>query len=107
MAKISSSHIAIPTILKVEDGALDKIGPYLQESNLQKVVIYFGNGLIDMFGEKVLSSLHNAGIEVLEYCELDTVDIDDIIRIAFALPNSTQAIIGLGGGKVIDAAKYM
>lgn len=107
MAKISSSHIAIPTILKVEDGALGKIGPYLQESNLQKVVIYFGNGLIDMFGEKVLSSLHNAGIEVLEYCELDTVDIDDIIRIAFALPNSTQAIIGLGGGKVIDAAKYM
>lgn len=27
--------------------------------------------------------------------------------IAFALPNSTQAVIGLGGGKVIDAAKYM
>ena len=107
MAKINSSHIAIPTILKVEDGALSKIGPYLQESNLQKVVIYFGNGLIDMFGQKVLSSLHNAGIEVLEYCELDTVDIDDIIRIAFALPNSTQAVIGLGGGKVIDAAKYM
>lgn len=107
MAKINSSHIAIPTILKVEDGALSKIGPYLQESNLQKVVIYFGNGLIDMFGQKVLSSLHNSGIEVLEYCELDTVDIDDIIRIAFALPNSTQAVIGLGGGKVIDAAKYM
>ena len=107
MAKINSSHIAIPTILKVKDGALSKIGPYLQESNLQKVVIYFGNGLIDMFGQKVLSSLHNAGIEVLEYCELDTVDIDDIIRIAFALPNSTQAVIGLGGGKVIDAAKYM
>ena len=107
MAKINSSHIAIPTILKVEDGALSKIGPYLQESNLQKVVIYFGNCLIDMFGQKVLSSLHNAGIEVLEYCELDTVDIDDIIRIAFALPNSTQAVIGLGGGKVIDAAKYM
>ena len=57
MAKINSSHIAIPTILKVEDGALSKIGPYLQESNLQKVVIYFGNGLIDMFGQKVLSSL--------------------------------------------------
>ena len=93
MAKINSSHIAIPTILKVEDGALSKIGPYLQENNLQKVVIYFGNGLIDMFGQKVLSSLHNAGIEVLEYCELDTVDIDDIIRIAFALPNSTQAVI--------------
>ena len=28
MAKINSSHIAIPTILKVKDGALSKIGPY-------------------------------------------------------------------------------
>ena len=46
MAKINSSHIAIPTILKVEDGALSKIGPYLRENNLQKVVIYFGNGVL-------------------------------------------------------------
>ena len=107
MTKISSSHIAILTMLKVEAGALDRIGSYLRENNLQKVVIYFGNGLIDMFGKKVFASLRDAEVEVLEYCELDTVDIDDIIRIAFALPNSTQAVIGLGGGKVIDAAKYM
>lgn len=26
---------------------------------------------------------------------------------AFSLPNKTQAVIGLGGGKVIDAAKYV
>lgn len=107
MEKISSSQIAIPTLLKIEAGALEKIGSYLQGNNIGKVVLYFGNGLIDMFGERVLSSLHDAGVEVLEYCELDTVNIDDIIRIAFALPNSTEAVIGLGGGKVIDAAKYM
>lgn len=107
MEKISSSQIAIPTLLKIEAGALEKIGSYLQRNNIGKVVLYFGNGLIDMFGERVLSSLHDADVEVLEYCELDTVNIDDIIRIAFALPNSAQAVIGLGGGKVIDAAKYM
>lgn len=107
MEKISSSQIAIPTLLKIEAGALEKIGSYLQRNNIGKVVLYFGNGLIDMFGERVLSSLHDAGVEVLEYRELDTVNIDDIIRIAFALPNSTEAVIGLGGGKVIDAAKYM
>lgn len=107
MNKRNGSHIAIPTLLKIEEGALAKIGTYLKENNFEKVVIYFGNGLIDMFGYKVLDSLKDAGIEVLEYCELDTVDIDDIIQLAFGLPNSTQAVIGLGGGKVIDAAKYM
>ena len=91
----------------MEPNALENIGIYLKDCDFKKVVIYFGNGLIDMFGYKVLDALREAGIEVLTYCELDTVNIDDIIDLAFGLPNSTQAVIGLGGGKVIDAAKYI
>ena len=107
MNRFSTNHIAIPTILKVEPNALEHIGVYLRDCAFKKVVIYFGNGLIDMFGHKVMDALREAGIEVLTYCELDTVDIDDIINLAFGLPNDTQAVIGLGGGKVIDAAKYI
>ncbi|MDE7212250.1 MAG: iron-containing alcohol dehydrogenase family protein, partial [Lachnospiraceae bacterium] len=47
------------------------------------------------------------GIEVLEYREIDTVRLEDITDLAFGLPNKTQAVVGLGGGKVIDAAKYV
>lgn len=106
MKKVVNSHIAIPALLKVEPEALGKLGIYLKESNLKKVVIFFGNGLIDMFGYTVMASLKNADIEVLEYQELDTVRLEDITSLAFGLPNETQAVIGLGGGKVIDAAKY-
>jgi glycerol-1-phosphate dehydrogenase [NAD(P)+] len=98
--------INIPTLLKIEAGALSNIGDFLASSGLMSVVIYFGNGLIDMFGTQVMDSLRQAEVEVLEYRELDTVDINDIMSLAFALPIHTQAIIGLGGGKVIDAAKY-
>ncbi len=101
------NYIAIPAYLKVEGGALGKIGAYLKENNIQKVVIYFGNGLIDMFGNTVMESLRNADIEVLEYREIDSVQLEDITNLAFNLPNKTQAVIGLGGGKVIDAAKYV
>ncbi len=106
MGKADSSYIAIPTLLKVEKDALGKIGPYLKYSGIHQLVIYFGNGLIDLFGTKVMCSLKEAGIEVLQYQELDTVAIEDIIQLAFAIPNGAQAVIGLGGGKVIDAAKY-
>lgn len=102
----AGNSIAIPVILKVGKGALEGLGTYLKEENLKQVVIYFGNGLIDLFGMKVMESLKQEGITVLEYRELDTVDIDDIITLAFSMSNKVQAVVSIGGGKVIDAGKY-
>lgn len=101
-----NTTISIPALLKIEKGALSSIGSFLKSSNLNKVVIFFGNGLIDLFGDKVIGSIRENGVEILEYMELDTVNLEDITDIAFNLPNRTQAVIGIGGGKVIDAAKY-
>ena len=103
---MGGSYIAIPTVLKVGKGTLGNIGKYLKESNLTEAVIYFGNGLIELFGGKVMQSLKDAGVTVLEYRELDTVDINDIIKLAFSIDNKAKVIVGIGGGKVIDAAKY-
>ena len=38
--------------------------------------------------------------------ELDTSNINEIIELAFSMDMKTQAVIGIGGGKVIDVAKY-
>ena len=50
-------EMAIPSILKIGNSALGKIGGYLKAENLDQVVLFFGNGLIDMFGELVMNSL--------------------------------------------------
>lgn len=102
----TSNSIAIPAILKVGKGALKNIGLYMKDAGFDQVVIYFGNGLIDMFGMDVMESLKNEGINVLEYRELDSVDINDIITLSFSMSNKTKAVISIGGGKVIDAGKY-
>ncbi len=102
----SGNSIAIPAILKVGSGTLGEIGVYLRDARLKQVVIYFGNGLIDLFGMQVMESLRQEEITVMEYQELDTVCMEDIIRLAFSLPNKVQAVISIGGGKVIDAGKY-
>ena len=57
--------ILIPSILKVGSGTLKKIGQYLKAENLEQVVIFFGNGLIDLFGMDVMDSLKQEGITVL------------------------------------------
>lgn len=103
---MSSGYIAIPTILKIGSGALKGLGGYLRSANLNNAVIYFGNGLIEMFGYQVMDSLRAEDIRVLEYMELDSVKIEDIIELAFSMDSNTQVIVGIGGGKVIDAAKY-
>lgn len=103
---MSEKNIAIPSILKVSKGTLKDVGEYLAGDGLMNAVVYFGNGLIDLFGDTVMTSLKEAGVSVLEYCELDSVNIDDIIDLAFGINSHAQVILGIGGGKVIDAAKY-
>lgn len=48
--------ISIPSILKVGKGALARIGSYLKKEGIEQVVIFFGNGLIDLFGTDVMAS---------------------------------------------------
>lgn len=53
-----------------------------------------------------MDSLKKDGITVLDYMELDTTKIEDIINLAFNIDSKAQVIVGIGGGKVIDTAKY-
>ena len=101
-----NNSISIPVILKIGNGVLDGIGTCLAEESLSNVVVWFGNGLIDLFGTRVMDSMKKAGVNVLEYQELDTVAIEDIVPLAFSLSNQVKAIVAIGGGKVIDAGKY-
>ena len=103
---MNSSHIAIPTILKVGKGTLDSLGTYIASNGMKNAVVYFGDGLIDMFGERVMKSLKEEGVTVLEYSELTSTKIEDIIELAFSIHAKAQVLIGIGGGKVIDATKY-
>lgn len=106
MIKQNKYEIAIPAILKVEKDILSQVGKYLADMNFHKVVILFGNGLIDLFGDKVMKGMMENDVEVLLYQEMDTVEINAIMNLGFSFPNTTEAVIGIGGGKVIDAAKY-
>jgi len=104
---MSKDEISIPLILKIEKGVTAHIGEYLADAGITQVTILFGNGLTAMFGDTVFRSFDEAGVSVLHHQEMDTVDFSDITNLAFEIPNKTQAIIGMGGGKVIDAAKYI
>lgn len=106
MNQPQTHRISIPSLLKVGKGTLSEIGLFLKENAFNQVVIYFGNGLIRLFGDTVFDALSQNAITLLHFEELDTTDIHAIVKLAFSISGEADAIIGIGGGKVIDAAKY-
>ncbi|MFT8390841.1 MAG: iron-containing alcohol dehydrogenase family protein [Sporolactobacillus sp.] len=99
-------QIVVPTLLDVHKGNMGKMGSLLSRHEFKKVVLFFGTGLTAMLGEDVFQSLDASGIEVLVHREVADIDIDSVVDYAFQLPAQTEAVIGIGGGKALDAAKY-
>ena len=62
MGRAAANEINIPNLLKIGAGTLTYTGEYLKELGLTRVVILFGNGLIDLFGSRVMDSLKRAGV---------------------------------------------
>ncbi|TGA97508.1 iron-containing alcohol dehydrogenase [Sporolactobacillus shoreae] len=99
-------QIVVPTLLDVRKGNLAEIGRLLSRHEFKKVVIFFGQGLTELLGDRIFQSLKENEINVLETREVSDIDIDEVVDHAFQLPFQTEAVIGIGGGKALDAAKY-
>jgi glycerol-1-phosphate dehydrogenase [NAD(P)+] len=104
--RLNAHRISIPTILEVGKGNLENIGKLLAKHALKKIVVFYGTGIVELFGKKISASLIASDISVLQEFEEDNNEICSITRLAFALPNETEVVVGIGGGKVLDIAKY-
>lgn len=105
--KTSTSRISIPTILDVGTGNIANIGALIAGNALSSVIVCFGTGIYQMFGEAAIDSLKKAGIQILQIYEQDDNHLENLAPFAFTIPAHTQAVIGIGGGKVLDMAKYI
>lgn len=105
----SSVHrIEIPTIMEVDSNILENVGSYILRAGIKKVVVLFGDGIRELFGEKILNSINsNSHLSLLETFDYDDISIENLMPMAFSISSNAEAIIGVGGGKVLDAAKYI
>ncbi len=100
--------IEIPTIMEVNSNILENVGSYIFRAGIKKVVVLFGDGIRELFGEKILQSINsNPQLDLLEIFDYDDIRIENLMPMAFSIPSIADAIIGVGGGKVLDAAKYI
>jgi len=106
MIKFCQKQIFIPSILKIAEGELKNTGRYLKEEMFNNTAVFFSEGIEELFGEKVYRSLDTAGINVLHRDIISDINIENIIHEAFAIPKQVDVLVGIGGGKALDYAKY-
>lgn len=85
------------------------IGLYIKEAGIKKVLLVYGTGSIKRTGlyEKIINSLNEYGIT---YEELDGVVSNPLLSrvndgIKIAKTEGVEAVLGVGGGSVVDSAK--
>ncbi len=105
---ISMHRIEIPTIMEVDSNRLVHVGSYIERAGISNVVVFFGEGIRDLFGEVILDSIQKKpSLNLLSTYDYDDIRLESLMSIAFTLPKNIDAIIGVGGGKVLDASKYI
>lgn len=102
-----SHRIAIPLILEVGKQNIDNIGNIINKGNFKTIAIYFGEGIYELFGKRIVESINNAGIEIKNTGTVKNIDFQKIGGMAFEISGDVDALIAVGGGKAIDAVKYM
>jgi glycerol-1-phosphate dehydrogenase [NAD(P)+] len=101
------TQIAIPTLVRVKDGALDRVGVYLARGSHSRVAVLVSHGLVESLSERLTQSLKRHGIEVAAWVEVANHDLESAARLFAELPKGVNAVLGLGGGKALDVAKYV
>jgi glycerol-1-phosphate dehydrogenase [NAD(P)+] len=100
------TQIAIPTLVRAKDGALDRLGLYLARGGHRKAAVLVSKGLAAPLTERATRSLKEQSVEAA-WVEVADNDLESTARVFADLPKGVAAVAGVGGGKALDVAKYV
>jgi glycerol-1-phosphate dehydrogenase [NAD(P)+] len=102
-----ATQVPIPSLVRVKDGALDRLGTYLARGGHRAAAVLVSKGLQAPLPGRVERSLKDQGIERAAWIEVAENDIESAARLFADLPVRATAVVGVGGGKALDVAKYV
>lgn len=91
----------------MKEGALARMGLYLRRAGLTRVFVAHSSGLVPTFLETLRRSAADHDVEIVATCEVAEGSVESAMDLLGSLAAGTQAIVGLGGGKALDTAKYL
>ncbi|MDR2153137.1 MAG: iron-containing alcohol dehydrogenase family protein, partial [Helicobacteraceae bacterium] len=102
----NTKQINVPYLLKIGSGKIARIGKYLFDKDMKKIAIFMGKNTLSLIEPRFSAALKEYDIKILVQKIAESIDLNVIAHNAFSLPREIDAIVGIGGGKALDAAKY-
>lgn len=104
---LTPRQIAIPSLVRVKPGALDRVGIYARRQAFRRLVVLYSSDLPAPLLARLDAALAAEHIEVRSRLPIDTASFEQAEAVFKTLPGGTDAILGIGGGKTLDVAKYV
>jgi len=104
---MKNKQINVPRLVRIKPGALERLGLYLKRSSLTRVVLVHSHGLLQSILDVARQSLRDHGIAVDLFHEVEESSVEEATHLLGAVPSSCKVLIGVGGGKALDIAKYI
>jgi glycerol-1-phosphate dehydrogenase [NAD(P)+] len=103
---MKNAQINVPWLVRIKSGALQRLGLYLARPGLTPVALFCSEGLLQSILDVARQSLRDHGIDTALVHEVNEASVEEAVRLLGAVPSSCKALIGIGGGKALDVAKY-
>ena len=104
---MTSGMISIPSLVRIKQGALGRIGLYCRRSGFTSIALLHSDDLPAKLLGKVQDSLIGNGITVCTSIACGAATFSEAERIFASLSADVGAVVGVGGGKALDVAKYV
>ena len=104
---LTSRQTPIPALVRVKPGALERVGIYAERSGFKRVLLLFSDGLDHELMERLRTSLLSREVHVLQELPISSIGFEQATETFQRSPPNADAVIGFGGGKALDVAKYI
>src|SRR5258708_12384496 len=104
---LAPKQTTIPTLVRVKPGALDRLGIYAERHEFARIALFFSRDLDARLPARLTASLQARDIEILRQTPVDSYGLEKVTALFRECPRNADAIIGFGGGKALDVAKYI
>jgi glycerol-1-phosphate dehydrogenase [NAD(P)+] len=104
---MNRTQIAIPTLVRVKPGAAGRVGLYARRHGFSEIVVLHSADLHMDLMHRLCDGLKAESISVLHRWPVQEASFEQARDLFPQIPAKTRAIVGYGGGKALDVAKYV